>query len=460
MNEEGSMEKNQGHYGLFTAITMIVGVVVGSGIFFKSDDVLIYTGGNVALGVLVFCIGAFSIIFGSLTLTEIANRTQKSGGFVAYYEEFISKEAACGFGWFQTFIYLPTINAVVSWVAGSYICTFLGIKATLELEILLGLAVIIVIYAMNILSLRLGGYFQNLSTIVKLIPLLAIAAIGIFWDTAYPAVPADTQLITSRNVGFGWIAALAPIAFSYDGWVVVTSITKEIRNSKRNIPLALVIGPLVVLSVYVFYFLGLNKILGPEYIMSLGNSAINKVGELLLGANGTKIILIFITIAVVGVVNGLTLGSIRMPQALASKDMIPFSNKVEKINPKFQLSLWSCIISLITSLVWSFVHYLTQKIQLLGRIDVSEIAIVFSYLSYILLYIKVIKMKKEGIITSFFTGLICPVLGILGSAIIVVGGIFSNPLYGTIIVAFCLFIFIAGAIYYKNKNKKTSVNSQ
>lgn len=71
-------EKNQQHhYGLFTATTMIIGIVIGSGIFFKADDVLNYTGGSVALGVLVFCIGAFSIIFGSLTLTELSTRTKK-----------------------------------------------------------------------------------------------------------------------------------------------------------------------------------------------------------------------------------------------------------------------------------------------------------------------------------------------------------------------------------------------
>ena len=81
--------KQQEHYGLFTATAMIIGIVIGSGIFFKSDDVLTYTGGNVGLGVLVFIIGAFSIIFGSLTLTELSVRTKSSGGIISYYEEFI-----------------------------------------------------------------------------------------------------------------------------------------------------------------------------------------------------------------------------------------------------------------------------------------------------------------------------------------------------------------------------------
>ena len=126
------MENKKEHYGLMTAVTMIIGIVIGSGIFFKSDDVLKYTGGSKTLGVIVLCIGAISIIFGSLTLTELSIRTKKNGGFVGYYEDFISKEAACGFGWFQTFVYYPTLNAVVAWVSGIYTCSLLGIEGTLE----------------------------------------------------------------------------------------------------------------------------------------------------------------------------------------------------------------------------------------------------------------------------------------------------------------------------------------
>lgn len=98
------MENKNEHYGLVTATTMIIGIVIGSGIFFKSDDVLQYTGGSIPLGVLVLCIGAFSIIFGSLTLTELSIRTKKNGGFVGYFEDFISKEVAFGFGLICTIV--------------------------------------------------------------------------------------------------------------------------------------------------------------------------------------------------------------------------------------------------------------------------------------------------------------------------------------------------------------------
>ncbi len=447
------MENKKEHYGLMTAVTMIIGIVIGSGIFFKSDDVLKYTGGNKTLGVIVLCIGAFSIIFGSLTLTELSIRTKKNGGFVGYYEDFISKEAACGFGWFQTFIYYPTLNAVVSWVSGIYTCSLLGIEGTLENQIGIGLAFMTAIYIMNILSLKLGGYFQNLSTVIKLIPLLGIAILGVILGSANPEIPQGVTLVTESKVGFGWLAALAPIAFSYDGWIIATSITNEVKKPEKNMPLALIIGPLVVLGVYLLYFLGITKMLGTEYILSTGNDAVNKAGEILFGSNGSKLILVFIIISILGVVNGITLGSLRMPQALASKNMLPGKGNIAEIHPKYQLSLKSCLVSFLVTLLWMFLHYLTQKSGIIGSSDVSEIAIVFSYVCYIILYVKVMKMKKENMIRSNFKGIICPILGIIGSTIILVGGIVSNPLYVPIFMLICAIVGAAGYFYYSKKAK-------
>ena len=235
------MKKNE--YGLFTAIAMIVGIVIGSGIFFKSDNILVATGGSIALGVLVFCIAAIAIIFGSLTISQLASRSSQSGGLIAYAEENYNKSLACAFGWFQTFLYFPTLIAVVSWVAGIYICMLFGVEGTLEVQMLIGFAVMAFLFVMNTLSAKLGGLFQNASTIIKLIPLALIAIAGlIFGDVSNISLSHVTSM---QSVG--WIAAIAPIAFSFDGWVVATSIGHEIKDSKRNLPKALIIAPIFIL---------------------------------------------------------------------------------------------------------------------------------------------------------------------------------------------------------------------
>ncbi|NTV78942.1 MAG: APC family permease [Clostridiales bacterium] len=267
-----------------------------------------------------------------------------------------------------------------------------------------------------------------------------------------PALEAGIELVKTRDVGIAWLAALVPIAFSFDGWIVSTSIASEVKNPKKNMTLALIIGPIIVLGVYLMFFLGLNKMLGAEYILSTRDAAINKVGEMLLGGNGTRILLTFVVISVLGVVNGVILGGLRMPQAMASKNMIPGSEKVKEINPKYQLSLRSCAIHFVASLAWMAVHYITQKTNALVGGDISEISIVFSYACYIVLYLKVLSMKKDKTINSVFKGVICPVFAIIGASIIFIGGFITNPVYVTFFILFCLSVCLAGIFYYK-KNK-------
>ena len=216
-------------YGLLTSIAMIVGIVIGSGIFFKSDNILIATKGSITLGVIVFFIAALGIIFGGLTIGELASRDSRAGGIITYAEDSYNESVACSFGWFHTFVYYPSLIAVISWVTGIYICILLGIEGGLLLQCLIGIGVASFLYVINILSKILGGFFQNAATIIKILPLLLIAASGILFG--------NTQEITLNNSPIGesisWLAAIAPIAFSLDGWIVSTSIAHEIKDSKR-----------------------------------------------------------------------------------------------------------------------------------------------------------------------------------------------------------------------------------
>ena len=101
-------------YSLFTAICLIVGICIGSGIFFKSDNILIATDGNVALGVAMMLLAATTIVFGGLTLARFAARTTGHGGLIAYAEEFLGPRRAAFIGWNFTFLYMPVVCSVLS----------------------------------------------------------------------------------------------------------------------------------------------------------------------------------------------------------------------------------------------------------------------------------------------------------------------------------------------------------
>lgn len=429
---------------------MIVGICVGSGIFFKVPSILMFTGGNVFLGVLVFVIGAFSIIFGSISLTNLASRSNKNGGIVGFYEEFYSEKIASAVGWFQTFLYYPTIAVVVAWASGIYTCLLFNLPDNLDLQMLIGFGYLCLFYLINILSTSLGGRFQVVSSIAKLIPLIGVGIMALFFNQSQPDLPSNVDPVPLTNVGIGWIAALAPTAFSYDGWAISLSISGEVKDAKKNMPLALIIAPIIVLFVYLSYFLGMTHILGPEYILATGDGAVTKIGQMLLGKSGEIIILIFILISMLGVVNGVILGHIRMPFALATKNMVPKAKEITYGTRGF-FKNYSAMISLVCSVFWFGIHYLTQKFGLMKTGDISEIAIVFGYLYYMILYVKVLMLYKNKVVTNTFTGLISPILAIIGGLIIVVGGFSSNPLSMSIFFLICLIFSISGYQYYKKQ---------
>lgn len=431
-------------YSLFTAITMITGVVIGSGIFFKADDILVYTNGNMLLGIGIFIAAATAIVFGCLTIAQLAMKTDNPGGIVAYAEEFVNQGVSRSFGWFQTFLYLPAISAVVAWVVGMYFCQLFNIKSSLETWTLIGVVVLILLFVLNVLSAKLGGMFQNAAMIIKLVPLLLLAIVGIFFGNPSAIIANDIKIMKETTTTFGWIAAFAPIAYSFDGWVVSTSICHEIKDSKRNFPIALSVAPFLILTAYVAYYVGLTSLLGTETVLTNGNDSVFLASSLLFGNIGAKIVLVFVVISVLGTVNGLILGYIRMPYSLAIRGMIPFSKALKKEDKRLNgMPLNSAIFAFIISLIWMVLHYITQKFGMRG--DVSEIAIAVSYLNYIILYITVMKMTKRGEITSKISGYFLPIMAILGSLIILLGSVTNSmfPYYFII----CIAIMVLGYLW-------------
>lgn len=433
-------------YSLFTTIAMIVGIVIGSGIFFKSDNVLVFTNGNIIQGVLVFVIAAFSIVFGSLAISELASRTDEAGGVISYAEEYWSKPIACAFGWFQTLIYLPTITAIVAWVVGIYTTILFGIESTLEIQVLIGVGIMTILYLVNILSYKFGGYLQNASTIIKLIPLILIAFLGLAYGNPKPILQESISTIS----GTSWIAAIAPIAFSFDGWIVSTSIGHEIKDSKRNLPIALVISPIIILLIYVLYFVGISTYLGPAQIIEMGDAHVNQAAIGIFGAAGAKAVLTFVVISVIGTVNGLIIGLIRLPYALSIRNMFPGSSKYNSVSEKYSVPVNSGILTYFITVAWMGVHYITQKYNLLPNSDISEISIVLNYVGFILLYISVLKLAAKGQIKNKIMGYAIPILAIFGSLFILYGGM-QNPLF-IYYFTFCIAVVALAMAYYKKHN--------
>lgn len=436
-------------YGFITATAMIVGICIGSGIFFKSDNILIATGGSILWGVVLFVASAISIVFGCLTFGELASQTDQVGGLLSYSEEFLGSKAGCGYGWFQILVYYPSITAVVSWVIGIYTCILFGLPGTLGLQLLIGFAFLCICFTYNVLVPKFGAGVQNATTAIKLIPLLILAICGlIFGDPAAGFAAVDPRTVAGASI----LTALGPIAYSFDGWIVATSISHEVHDSRRNMPRALLFGPLIVLTMYVLYFVGVSCYVGPMEVIRLGDEHVSVAAERLLGAWFSKAIVAFVVVSVVGTVNGLVTGFIRMPYSIAVREgMFPMRKTLSKLD-KHGMPAVSALMGFLLCTLWLCIHGLVTIKGWLPNSDVSEGAIVMSYLLYIPLYWRVFRLWKEGRVTSRFRGMVCPFLAIIGSFIILSGGL-QNPMF----IAFFLFcgaVVLAGILYYQAHHKK------
>ncbi len=446
-------ETQERRYGLLMAIAMIVGIVIGSGIFFKADDILVQTKGNVAVGCLVLVIGAFGIIFGGITISEWAKITDDAGGLISYAEKSFGHQFAFILGWFQAIAYYPALTAIVAFVGANYTLSLFPQLTFGTYGIwIISILYLVLLYGMNIFSARISGYFQTSSMFIKLIPLFLIAVLGIIFG----------KPSSSAGGGFGLPAVMASsgaivsVAFSYDGWSIAPSICHEIKNAKRNLPLALIISPMIILVVYVSYFLGISYLIGPQKIMEMGDLAFSLAARSLFGSLGEKIMLLMVIISVLGTANGLALGGTRVPYALALRKDLPYSEKIAKLHPKYKVSVVSSLLSLVFSGFWLFVHFLSIYVPGMKDmgIDISSIPIVIMYIFYTILYIGIIVRTKRGLIKNKLTGILCPVLAILGAATILYGGLTASNSEIYLIVSFL--IFVSGILFYRFARPKSN----
>ncbi|MDD6036068.1 MAG: APC family permease [Lachnospiraceae bacterium] len=412
-------------YGLLTAITMITGIVIGSGIFFKSDDVLRYTNGNMFLGIIVFAVAAIAIVFGSLTIAQLASRTDAPGGIVGYMESFVNRKVAGAAGWFQMFLYFAPIIGVVAWVTGLYMCQLFQIESTIKNSSLIAAIMLALVFGANALSAALGGFIQNAAMIIKLIPLIIFAIAGILFGKPMEIAQNDFSTLSQTVSSSHWVAAFAPIAFSYDGWSVATTICHEIKNSKKNLPLAMIIAPITVLACYLLYFVGITSLVGVETVLKQGNDSVYTAASQIFGGIGAKLILIFVIISVLGTLNGLVLAFIQLPYSLAIRNMVPCSKLLTKQSKHFgHMPVYSALLAFGLCLFWLIINYFTQENGMVG--DVSEVPVCLSYLLFSVLYIMVMKLRKQGEIKSNMMGYVVPSLAILGS-VTIVGGTITHP---------------------------------
>ncbi len=413
------MENLQKKYGFWTATAMVVGIVIGSGVFFKADDVLKASGGNLTTALLAWLIGGSIMIVTAYVFSLIATRIERVNGVVDYFEEAYGEKAGYMVAWFLTFIYYPTLVAVLAWVSANYTVGLLGLEH--------GVWAISAIYLtgfflLNFFSPVLAGKWQVTATVVKLIPLALVAVVGGFagLTTGQTLENFTTTAQTISSGGGGLAVATLSTAFAYEGWIIATVINAELKDAKRTLPKALVVGTIFVALIYMLYYLGISGVLTNEQVLAEGDGAPVKVISLIFNQFGGTLLTVFVIISCLGTLNGLIMGCARGMFAIASRNLGPAPATFRKVNPTTNSTTHSALLGFVMSCIWLVVWFGNFEGWWGQFMDISELPIAFLYVIYISIYLWVMKTFTD---LGFFSRFVCPTLAGAGSLYIIWGAI-------------------------------------
>lgn len=456
------MEKLNKRYGLLTAICMVVGIVIGSGVFFKTQDVLAETNGDAASGVIAWLIGGAIMVIIASTFAIMATKYEKVGGLVDYAEATCGKTYAYFIGWFTSIIYLPAMTGVLAWVSARYTMVAVFGYSSVSPEALFGSECIVIavfylvlIYFMNAISPKIAGKFQVSSTVIKLIPIALIALIGTVIGLVNGNLGANftsglgNTLAEVSGEGGGFVAALCCTAFAYEGWIIATTINAEIKDAKRNLPIALSVGAGIVVLAYVLYYLGMLGLESSDVLINQGTeAAFLSFGKVIAG-----IINFLIIISCLGTLNGLSLGCSRAGYALAARGEGISPKTFSQVDEATNIPNNSASLGLLLSTVW-FVYFIAS--QFLGwfgsyGFDSSELPIITIYAMYIPILIAfMIKEKDTHPVKRF----VLPALSIVGCIVMMIASVLRHGMGNVYYLIVFALIMLLGFIplYLKKKN--------
>lgn len=441
-------------YGLFTAIAMVIGIVIGSGVFFKAEKVLTATGGNLLLGILGWFIGGIIMISCAYTFAVMATKYEKVNGIVDYAEAAMGEKYGYYVGWFMALIYYPTLTSVLAWVSARYTCVLLGFSITGGECMTIACLFLIGSYALNALSPVLAGKFQVSTTIIKLIPLLLMAVVGTIVGISSGMTMINfTTVVKQVNTSNALFTAVVATAFAYEGWIIATSINAELKDAKKNLPLALVGGTFIIMIVYILYYIGLAGAVSNKVMMAGGEAAAKTAFQTVFSSAGGSLIFVFVIISCLGTLNGLMLGCTRGIYSIAARGFGPKPNVFKQVDKETNMPTNSSILGLLLCGIWLTFFYganLTKPWFGFFCFDSSELPIVTIYAMYIPIFIMMIRKEKD---LNFFKRFVMPILSLAGCLFMIIAACFSHKMAVVAYLIVFAVIMLIGTMFAHKDSK-------
>jgi basic amino acid/polyamine antiporter, APA family len=425
--------------GLFTATLLVAGIMIGSGVF-KKIVPLSQTGVNETWILIAWVLAGVITMFGAFNLAGLTSLTDESGGVYEYLRLSFGNFFSFLYGWTDFtiigaasiaalgFIFSETINSLlplpnpfVLWEhisIGNFIYPFAdgGIK-------LLAIATIMILTWVNYRGVKESGYLNNIFTSAKIAGILIVIILGLFYNHPANLTAGIKTSVENHMHGSAFFSAffvcMLSVLWAYDGWLDIASITGEIKNPRKNLPLAIIIGVAICTGLYVLSNYAYMQVLPLDRLAAIGENEIGAavVAQTLLGNAGKTMISVLILVSVFGALNGVILAHTRIYYRMAQEKF--FFKRVAQVHPRYQTPH----ISLLYTMIWSSILVMS------GTFDILTDMIVFAtFLFYGLLALALIKMKRAGMIKVKLTAYpFAQIVIILFSIVLLINTVVSQP---------------------------------
>ena len=443
------MAKIKKQYGLAVGIAMVVGIVIGSGVFLKAGKVLGYTGGKLWVSLLAWLVGGIIMITSGYCFAVFATKVKRYNGVVDYVEMSAGKRVAYHLSWLMNTLYYPTVASIVSVFAAAYFLNLCGFKIDGEpigiIYQLLGMwqtyliafGFITVFAVFNYFSPKIAGKFQVSATVIKLIPILVIAVVGLFAGLIQGAAGIGNAFAVAGSEAEGVVMnfgeAVKTTAFAYEGWVCATIINAELKDSGKNLPKALTGGTIAIVGFYLIYYIGISAMLGNGGAVEASANAPLIIFNKILGVVGEKLFCVFIIVSCLGTVNGVTMSTSRGLYTISCRGQGPNPEKFAQVN-KDGMSLWSCLFgyffTILLLVIWFLANSGVWGFKYLGNMDAIVCALIYG--TFIVMFIHMMRKFTD---LKPFQRYVMPIIAIVGCSFFVLVGTGIFQFFNELIMA-------------------------
>lgn len=322
--------------GLFSSICLLIGSMIGVGIFFKNGNVF-QTNAYNAIGVIIaWIIASVVSICCAFCFAEVGSSKQSHSGLGGWFEVIIGKKAGQFVKIIQPIFYFGIILFCIAIFTGEAIFNMWGGANDVHFSVIMIVGILIVysFLLFNYFAFNKSAKFQTVATSLKFIPLTMVVLAGVIYSGVNGTSGLFAKLSdpTQHPVTFvGILTSIPPILFAFDSFVSVGNLSLDMKNPKRNVPLSIIIGMIIVTIFYMLVTIA-------QILVASGN--VYQVFDTVLAGNSAGIqalniiTSIFIFVSIVGVLNAFCVVMLRSCQSLVDDNLIACSYLVKRINHK------------------------------------------------------------------------------------------------------------------------------